>query len=150
MKSRPCWQAAAIATCFAVMGCSRNPPAVPERTADATPAEAPVVAVVPAGEHSDPSLVDSTVTANLDPNAPWTSPQGEAPQTNSAASGEGHQSAAAAQEEGPSNAAQDAGSRQANALSEAPAPVTASPQAAHETPTVDLAKSGEASRTSTN
>ena len=150
MKHKPFWQAAAIATCVAVMGCSRNPPPVPEKTVDVTPAEAPAVAVVPAGEHSDPSLVDSTVTANLDANAPWTTPPSEAPQTDAAASDEGRQPAAPPQDERPSSAAQDSESPQATALPGQPAAVIPSPQAARESATVDVANSGGESRTSTN
>ena len=72
MKLQPYWHAAAVATCIVMLGCSRSPPAAPERSADVAPATQAVIAAMPPGEHSDPSLVDSTVTANLDVNAPWT------------------------------------------------------------------------------
>ena len=156
MKQQPFWRTAAVATCFIILGCGRNPPTAPERSADAVPAPQPVVAAVSLGEHSDPSLVDSSVTAGLDANAPWTASESTTQEQSPARPDESQQATAPGMDQNPQSDAQRALSQQsgapadesAGAVSSPQAP--SSPQAVVESPTQELAKSGESSRTSTN
>lgn len=151
MKLQPYWHAAAVATCIVMLGCSRSPPAAPERSADVAPATQAVIAAMPPGEHSDPSLVDSTVTANLDVNAPWTdsrSVRDEAP----APVTDDHQQAAAPvprDQQASAPGSGDRGEQPSAPSGESPGALSSSQAPSHDS-SLDLAKSSDDSSKSAN
>jgi hypothetical protein len=154
MNLQSYWRAVAVATCVVMLGCGRNPPPAPERSAAAAPRTEPVVATAPPGEPSDPSLVSSTVTANLDVNAPWTDSRSE--QANAPVGEDTPQAGAPAPDQEqravapvppPGNG--DQGQQAVAPASEPPSPVSSS-QAAGAGSTFDVAKTSDDSRTSAN
>lgn len=141
MQTQSIWRTTAFAACVVVFGCSRTPSANPEKSVEAAPATPVAIAALPPGEPSDPSLVNSKVTANLETDAPWTDSRKDEQQASVPAEDAGPQANAPARSDD-----QKATAPQSDEPSAA-----ASPEPSEQT-RLGAAKSGddEAPRTSTN